>query len=230
MIDSFGSRIVYEDNHLLVVNKLANEIVQGDKTGDSSLVDFVKAYIKEKYNKPGNVFAGLVHRIDRPVGGLVIFTKTGKALARMNRIVQQRELKKEYLAIVRNKPHEPAARLQNFLLKNQQQNKSYVMPNENRGAKKAVLDYEYIASSDSFHLLKIRLHTGRHHQIRVQLAHIGSPILGDLKYGDKRPLVDASIALHAHKIQFIHPVQQIELALQANPPLKHPWSYFTNYF
>ena len=212
-----ADRILFEDNHLLVVNKLPSEIVQGDKTGDVALIDEVKQYLKLKYNKAGNVFAGLVHRIDRPVSGAVIFAKTSKALTRMTVMMKDRELQKSYLAIVRGKPTKTNDRLEHFLIKNESKNKSFVVDAERSGAKKAILDYVVIGHSVSYTLLEITLHTGRHHQIRAQLSAIGMPILGDLKYGDKRSLPDASIALHALRLHFVHPVTDNEITIVAPP-------------
>ncbi|MCK9448293.1 MAG: RNA pseudouridine synthase [Bacteroidales bacterium] len=223
---TFSERILFEDNHLLIVNKYAGELVQGDKTGDIPLVDKVKQYLKVRYSKPGNVFAGLVHRIDRPVSGLVVFAKTGKALTRMNAMVQQRDFKKYYYAIVRNKPAQPQGLLEHYLKKNETQNKSYVADQEDKAAKKALLTYSLVASSDSFHLIEIELLTGRHHQIRAQLAALGSPIAGDLKYGDKRSLDYPAIALHAFGLEFIHPVKKIPLQFRQPMPEHKPWIYF----
>lgn len=222
-----ADRILFEDNHLLVVNKLPSEIVQGDKTGDVALIDEVKQYLKLKYNKAGNVFAGLVHRIDRPVSGAVIFAKTSKALTRMTVMMKDRELQKSYLAIVRGKPTKTNDRLEHFLIKNESKNKSFVVDAERSGAKKAILDYVIIGHSVSYTLLEITLHTGRHHQIRAQLSAIGMPILGDLKYGDKRSLPDASIALHALRLHFVHPVTDNEITIVA-PPSKESqqWQVF----
>ena len=222
-----ADRILFEDNHLLVVNKLPSEIVQGDKTGDVALIDEVKQYLKMKYNKAGNVFAGLVHRIDRPVSGAVIFAKTSKALTRMTIMMKDRELQKSYLAIVRGKPPKTNDRLEHFLIKNESKNKSFVVDAERSGAKKAILDYVVIGHSVSYTLLEITLHTGRHHQIRAQLSAIGMPILGDLKYGDKRSLPDASIALHALRLHFVHPVTDNEITIVA-PPSKESqqWQVF----
>lgn len=222
-----ADRLLFEDNHLLIVNKLPSEIVQGDKTGDIALIEEVKYYLKLKYNKPGNVFAGLVHRIDRPVSGAVIFAKTSKALTRMTMMMKDRELQKSYLAIVRGKPSKTNDRLEHFLLKNESKNKSFVVDAERSGAKKAILDYTVIGHSVSYFLLEITLHTGRHHQIRAQLAAIGLPILGDLKYGDKRSLPDASIALHALRLHFLHPVTGSEMTIIAQPSKVSPqWQVF----
>jgi 23S rRNA pseudouridine1911/1915/1917 synthase len=198
--------VVYEDNHILIVNKAPGEIVQGDKTGDRPLVDELKEWLKVKYNKPGNVFCGLVHRLDRPVGGLVIFAKTSKALSRMNEMFRNGDVKKTYWAITRNKPPKESDTLTHYITSTQQNNKSYASPTQKAGSQKAILTYRHIASSDRYHLLEINLMTGRKHQIRAQLAAIGCPIKGDLKYGDKRSNPDGSISLQSHRIEFIHPV------------------------
>lgn len=219
-------RILYEDNHLLIVNKLPGEIVQGDKTGDVCLLEDVKEYIKEKYDKPGNVFAGLVHRIDRPVGGAVIYAKTSKALSRMTQKIQNREFSKTYLAIVKNRPPKDADELSDYMIKNEKQNKSYVVSSSTKGAKLAQLRYRVIASSDSYYLLEVELITGRHHQIRTQLAHIGCPIKGDLKYGYPRSNPDASICLHAYKIEFEHPTLKTPITVKAPKPEGSPWEFF----
>lgn len=219
-------RILYEDNHLLIVNKLPGEIVQGDKTGDVCLLEDVKEYIKEKYDKPGNVFAGLVHRIDRPVGGAVIFAKTSKALSRMTQKIQNREFSKTYLAIVKNRPPKDADELSDYMVKNEKQNKSYVVSSSTKGAKLAQLRYRVIASSDSYYLLEVELITGRHHQIRTQLSHIGCPIKGDLKYGYPRSNPDASICLHAYKIKFEHPTLKTLVEVVAPKPEGTPWEFF----
>lgn len=221
-----SNRILYEDNHLLVVNKLPSEIVQGDKTGDLSLLDDVKNHLKVTYNKQGNVFAGLVHRIDRPVSGAVVFAKTSKALSRMTALVRERDFDKKYFAIVRNKPPEEEGFLEHFLIKNEAQNKSYISKEGVSGAKNAQLKYKIAGASDSFFLLEITLLTGRHHQIRVQLSAIGCPIVGDLKYGDKRSNPDASICLHAHSITFEHPIQKKNVTIIADPPRSMPWKVF----
>ena len=216
-------RILFEDNHLLVVNKLPSEIVQGDKTGDVCLLDDVKSYIKEAYNKPGNVFAGLVHRIDRPVSGAVIFAKTSKALSRMTIKVKEREFSKTYLAIVKNKPPHEAGELSDYMIKNETQNKSYIVSSNTKGAKLAQLRYRVIGSSDSYYLLEVELITGRHHQIRAQLSHMGCPIKGDLKYGAKRSNPDGGISLHARKIEFVHPVSKLPISITAPVPDDALW-------
>ncbi len=221
-----SSRILFEDNHLLIVNKLPSEIVQGDKTGDVSLLDDVKSYIKVKYEKPGEVFAGLVHRIDRPVSGAVVFAKTSKALSRMTVMIKDRDFAKNYLAIVKNRPEKDEDLLEDFLLKNEEKNKSFVVRADQKGAKLARLKYRLLASSDNFHLLEIELLTGRHHQIRAQLSAIGCPIKGDVKYGYDRSNADASICLHAWKITFEHPVKKEMIHIQSPPPEGIPWKFF----
>lgn len=198
--------VIYEDNHIIIVNKAPGEIVQGDKTGDTPLVDIVKDWIKEKYSKPGNVFCGVVHRLDRPVGGVVVFAKTSKALARMNEMFRLGKVEKTYLAITRNRPVKDTQRLTGYLTSVERTNKSYLSPTPRDGAKPVALSYKYIAGSDRYHLLEIHLETGRKHQIRVQLSAMGCPVKGDLKYGDKRSNPDGSISLRAHRVRFEHPV------------------------
>ena len=219
-------RILFEDNHLLIVNKLPSEIVQGDKTGDVCLLDDVKSYIKDTYNKPGNVYAGLVHRIDRPVSGAVIFAKTSKALSRMTIKVKEREFSKTYLAIVKNKPPKDEDELSHFMVKNEAQNKSYIVDSKTKGAKLAQLRYRVVGTSESYYLLEVELITGRHHQIRAQLAHIGCPIKGDLKYGFPRSNADASISLHAYRIRFEHPTLKKPIDIIAPRPGGMPWDAF----
>lgn len=211
-------QVVYEDNHIIVVSKESGEIVQGDKTGDSPLSETVKQYIKETYAKPGDVFLGVVHRLDRPVSGLVMFARTSKALARLNKLFADGEIHKIYWAITKNYPKEKEGTLSNWLVRNEKQNKSYVYDNEVPNSKRAVLDYKLIGKSDSYYLLEVELKTGRHHQIRCQLANIGCPIKGDLKYGAKRSNPDGSISLQAHSMHFIHPVskKEINLVLEAS--------------
>lgn len=198
--------VVYEDNHLIIVNKAVGEIVQGDKTGDSPLSDTVKQWIKEKYAKPGNVFLGVTHRLDRPVAGLVVFAKTSKALSRLNNMFRDGEVQKVYRAIVQQRPPQEADTLVHYIRRNEKLNKSFASLHEVPNSKKASLSYRLIASSDTYHLLEIALHTGRHHQIRCQLAAIGCPIKGDLKYGFGRSNPDGGISLVAHRIRFTHPV------------------------
>lgn len=219
-------RILFEDNHLLIVNKLPSEIVQGDKTGDVCLLDDVKSYIKDTYNKPGNVYAGLVHRIDRPVSGAVIFAKTSKALSRMTIKVKEREFSKTYLAIVKNKPPKDEDELSNYMIKNEAQNKSYIVDSKTKGAKLAQLRYRVVGTSESYYLLEVELITGRHHQIRAQLAYIGCPIKGDLKYGFPRSNADASISLHAYRIRFEHPTLKKPIDIIAPRPGGMPWDAF----
>lgn len=210
--------VVYEDNHIIIVNKRPGEIVQGDKTGDEPLVETVRRYLKEKYNKPGNVFCGVVHRLDRPVWGLVVFAKTSKALTRLNDMFRDGCVHKTYLAISRFRPEEPEGTLTHYITSTERNNKSYAWKEPRQGAKKAVLDYKLVADTDRYHLLAVNLHTGRKHQIRVQLASIGCPIRGDLKYGDKRSNPDGSISLQAHRISFEHPVSKVMIDVTAPLP------------
>ena len=218
--------VVYEDNHIIVVNKTASEIVQGDKTGDTPLSETVKQYLKEKYNKPGNVFLGVTHRLDRPVSGLVVFAKTSKALSRLNDMFRNGEVKKTYWAIVRNRPQELEGELTNWLVRNEKQNKSYAYDKEVKDSKKAVLCYKTIGHSQNYHLLEVDLKTGRHHQIRCQLAKMGCPIKGDLKYGSPRSNPDGSICLHARRIAFIHPVSKENIKIEAPVPSGNLWNGF----
>ncbi|MDE6263972.1 MAG: RNA pseudouridine synthase [Paramuribaculum sp.] len=215
--------VVYEDNHIIVVNKVPGEIVQGDKTGDTPLVETVRQYIKEKYAKPGNVFCGVVHRLDRPVSGLVVFAKTSKALARMNEMFRKGEVRKTYWALTAGKPEKPEARLEGFIKSIERNNKSYLYPTPVPDSKAAALSYRLIAQGDNYNLLEINLETGRKHQIRVQLASIGCPIKGDLKYGAKRSNPDGGISLMARRIQFIHPVSGKEIDLTAPVPDEKLW-------
>ena len=218
--------VVYEDNHIIVVNKTSSEIVQGDKTGDTPLSEIVKQYLKEKYDKPGNVFAGVVHRLDRPVSGLVMFAKTSKALVRLNEMFKNSEVKKTYWAIVKNCPKEPEAELLHYLVRNEKLNKSYAYDKEVKDSKKAILHYKLIGHSDNYFLLEVDLKTGRHHQIRCQLAKIGCPIKGDLKYGSPRSNPDGSISLHARRMQFVHPVSKETITLEASLPQDNLWKSF----
>lgn len=220
--------VIYEDNHLIIVNKNSSEIVQGDKTGDIPLSDIVKQYLKEKYNKPGNVFVGVAHRLDRPVSGLVIFAKTSKALARLNEMFKNNEVKKTYWAIVKNCPKQEEGELTDYLVRNEKQNKSYAYDKETKNSKKAVLHYKLLSHSENYYLLEIDLKTGRHHQIRCQLAKMGCPIKGDLKYGFPRSNPDGSISLHARKISFIHPVSKKLLEVEAPVPNDNLWSNLVN--
>ncbi len=224
--EAVAKQILFEDNHLIVLNKQASQIVQGDKTGDSPLSELVKIYLKETYNKPGDVFLAVIHRIDRPVSGVVVFAKTDKAMTRMAHIFQKREIKKTYWAIVKNKPEHESGHLINFLKKNEQQNKSYVYDKEVTGSHRAELKYKVIDSSDSYYLLEVELLTGKHHQIRAQLAAIGCPLKGDVKYGAQRPNKDISISLHARSVSFIHPVKKEELTIIAPVPNEALWLHF----
>lgn len=216
--------ILYEDNHLVIVNKQAGEIVQGDKTGDTPLSDIVKDWLKEKYNKPGNVYLGVVHRLDRPVSGVVLFAKTSKALPRLNKMfAEHNKVNKTYWAIVQNHPQKPQGTLTHWLTRQEKNNTARAYDREVPGSKKAVLDYELIASGDRYHLLEIHLHTGRHHQIRCQLAKIGCPIKGDLKYGAPRSNPDGSISLHARTLTLEHPVNHESISVTAPVPDDKLW-------
>ena len=218
--------VVYEDNHLIIVNKTASEIVQGDKTGDVPLSETVKQYLKEKYAKPGNVFLGVTHRLDRPVSGLVVFAKTSKALARLNEMFRKGEVKKTYWAVVKTCPQVEEGELVHYLVRNEKQNKSYAYDKEVNGSKKAVLHYRLIGYSENYYLLEVDLKTGRHHQIRCQLAKIGCPIKGDLKYGFPRSNPDGSICLHARKVCFVHPVSKEQIVVTAPVPDDNLWKAF----
>ncbi|MBF8457511.1 RNA pseudouridine synthase [Kaistella sp. G5-32] len=215
-------QIVFEDNHLLVINKKAGQLVQGDKTGDFSLLDLLKNFIKVRDHKPGNVFLGLVHRIDRPTSGLVIYAKTSKALSRLTQMVKNREIKKTYWAVVPKVEIPQTQRLVHYLQKNEKNNKTTVFPKITEGAKEAILNYEIIKSLDNFQLLEIDLETGRHHQIRAQLSKIGAPIKGDLKYGAARSNPDGGIHLHARKLEFLHPVTNENVSITAEVPQNDP--------
>lgn len=216
-------KVVYEDNHVIIVYKESGEIVQGDKTGDVPLSKTVKDYIKTKYHKPGNVFLGVVHRLDRPVAGLVVFARTSKALTRLNAMFRDGQVHKTYWAITQTLPPAPEATLTNWLTRNEKQNKSYAYDHEVSGAKKAVLVYRVIGHTERYHLLEVRLMTGRHHQIRCQLAHMGCPIKGDLKYGAKRSNPDGSICLLSHAVQFEHPVTHEYVSLHSPLPDDTLW-------
>ena len=218
----------YEDNHIIIVNKTASEIVQGDKTGDVPLSETVKQYLKEKYHKPGNVFIGVTHRLDRPVSGLVVFAKTSKALSRLNEMFKNSEVKKTYWAIVKQTPAETEGELVNYLVRNEKQNKSYAYDTEKPGSKKAILHYRLIARSDNYSLLEVDLKTGRHHQIRCQLAKMGCPIKGDLKYGFPRSDPDGSICLHARRVRFVHPVSKELIDVVAPVPSDNLWRSLTS--
>lgn len=218
--------VVYEDNHIIVVNKTSSEIVQGDKTGDTPLSETVKQYLKKKYNKPGNVFIGVTHRLDRPVSGLVVFAKTSKALPRLNEMFRNGEVKKTYWAIVKECPKETEGELVHYLVRNEKQNKSYAYDKEVKDSKKAILHYKLIGHSQNYYLLEVDLKTGRHHQIRCQLAKMGCPIKGDLKYGSPRSNPDGSICLHARTVQFVHPVSKEQIELTAPVPEGNLWNGF----
>ncbi len=220
-------QVLFEDNHLIIINKRAGDIVQGDKTGDKPLSDVVKEYIKDKYNKPNNVYLGVVHRLDRPTSGLVIFAKTSKALERLNKMLREKEIHKTYWAVVKNKPSKEKDTLTNWLKKNPKNNKSTAFNKETIDCKKAILHYKIIKELDTYFLLEIDLKTGRHHQIRCQLANIGSPIKGDLKYGFNRSNKDASIHLHARKIEFTHPVSKEKISITAPTPNDVIWNACT---
>ena len=217
-------QILFEDNHIIIVNKRAGDITQGDKTGDKPLSDVVKEYIKVKYNKPGNIYLGVVHRLDRPTSGVIIFAKTSKSLERLNKMLREKEIQKTYLAVVKLPPKEIRKTLIDFLKKNPKNNKSSVYKKEIDGSKRAVLHYQVIKKLDNYTLLEIGLETGRHHQIRAQLSAIGSPIKGDLKYGFERSNKDGSIHLHARKIQFIHPVRKEMICITAPTPNEVIWN------
>ena len=216
-------QVVYEDNHIIIVFKQSGEIVQGDKTGDRPLSETVKDYIKAKYHKPGNVFLGVVHRLDRPVAGLVVFARTSKALARLNEMFRKGDIHKTYWAITKNMPKEPQATLTNWIVRNERQNKSYAYDREVPDSKKALLSYRVIGHTDHYHLLEVHLMTGRHHQIRCQLAHIGCPIKGDLKYGAQRSNPDGSISLLSHEMTFVHPVSKETIHVVAPLPDDNLW-------
>ena len=218
--------VIYEDNHLIAVNKTCSEIVQGDKTGDKPLSEIVAQWLKEKYNKPGNVFVGVTHRLDRPVSGLVLFAKTSKALSRLNEMFRVGEIKKTYWAIVKEKPKEAEAELVHYIVRNEKQNKSFAYDAEKPNSKKAILCYKVIGQSDNYFLLEIDLKTGRHHQIRCQLAKIGCPVKGDLKYGSPRSNPDGGISLHSRKAEFIHPVSKEEIEIVAPVPEDKLWKAF----
>ena len=219
-------KVLYEDNHIIIINKAAGEIVQGDKTGDKSLCDTMKAYIKEKYAKPGNVFIGLPHRLDRPVSGIVVFAKTSKALERLNRMFSEGSVKKIYWALTKGIPVPAEAEIDSWILRNEKMNKSFSYPKEVKGSKRAILHYRLAAASQNYNLIEVELKTGRHHQIRCQLSSIGCPIKGDLKYGAQRSNPDGSISLHARYIEFIHPVSKELIAVTAPLPDDRLWQSF----
>ena len=219
--------ILYEDNHIIAVNKSSSEIVQGDKTGDKPLVESVKEYLKERYQKKGNVFCGVVHRLDRPVSGVVIFAKTSKALARLNEILALRQITKKYWAIVSSPPQEPQGTLRHFMVRNERQNKSYAYSKAVPQSKEAVLHYKTLGKSDRYTLLEVDLETGRHHQIRCQLAAMGCIIKGDLKYGAPRSNRGGGISLHARSVEFVHPVKQERIVIEAPVPDDTLWQAIT---
>ena len=219
-------KVLYEDNHIIIINKAAGEIVQGDKTGDKSLCDTMKAYIKEKYAKPGNVFIGLPHRLDRPVSGIVVFAKTSKALERLNHMFSEGNVKKIYWALTKGIPVPAEAEIESWILRNEKMNKSFSYPKEVKGSKRAILHYRLAAASQNYNLIEVELKTGRHHQIRCQLSSIGCPIKGDLKYGAQRSNPDGSISLHARYIEFTHPVSKELIAVTAPLPDDRLWQSF----
>ncbi|MCD7933566.1 MAG: RNA pseudouridine synthase [Tannerellaceae bacterium] len=220
-------KVIYEDNHIIAVNKTCHEIVQGDKTGDAPLSELLKTWLKEKYQKPGNVFVGVTHRLDRPVTGLVIFAKTSKALSRLNEMFRTGTVKKTYWAIVKNRPPAEEGTLEHWLVRNEKQNKSYAYLAEKPNSKKAILHYKLIARSEKYYLLEIDLKTGRHHQIRCQLAKMGCPIKGDLKYGAERSNPDGGISLHSRSAEFIHPVSKEPVKIIADVPEDNLWKSIT---
>lgn len=226
MQTSLPFEVLYEDNHLIAVNKPVNLLVQGDSSGDPVLPDLVKEYIRAKYNKPGRVYLGVVHRLDRTVSGVVLFARTGKALSRMNEMFRNKQVEKKYWAIVKRLPGGLDGELKHYLVKNQQQNKSYAYDKPVRGAKEAVMRYRLIGSSDRYHLLEIELLTGRHHQIRVQLSALGCPVRGDLKYGYPRSNPDGGISLHARELGVIHPVKKQKISFVAPLPEEKLWQVF----
>ncbi len=221
--NKYNLQVLYEDNHIIIVNKRTGDIVQGDKTGDKPLSDVVKDYLKDKYNKPGNVYLGVVHRLDRPTTGIVLFSKTSKALPRLNKLFAEKKANKTYWALVKNLPNNTEGTLVHWLKKNPKNNKSTAYIKETEGSKKAILHYSILKALDNYVLLEISLETGRHHQIRSQLASIGCPIKGDLKYGFDRSNKDGSISLHARKLEFIHPVSNESISVVAPLPKNPVW-------
>ncbi|MBR5893250.1 MAG: RNA pseudouridine synthase [Bacteroidaceae bacterium] len=219
-------KVLYEDNHIIIINKAAGEIVQGDKTGDASLCDILKQYLKEKYNKPGNVFVGLPHRLDRPVSGVVVFAKTSKALERLNEMFRTGAVKKIYWAITKDTPQPTEGTLSHWIVRNEKMNKSFAHNKEVKEGKHAILDYRTLRCSQNYTLVEVELKTGRHHQIRCQLSAIGCPIKGDLKYGAKRSNPDGSISLHARKVEFVHPVSKAQISIEAPVPADRLWQSF----
>lgn len=225
-IVSFTLEIVYEDNHLLVLNKSAGDLVQGDKTGDQTLADRACDFLRQRDNKPGNVFLGVPHRLDRPVSGIVIYAKTSKALSRLSELFRQGTIRKYYWAVTASAPRDPEGALCHYLKRDRSRNKSLVVDSGTKDAKEARLSYRTLGVSDSYVLLEVELITGRHHQIRCQLAHIGCPIKGDLKYGARRSNPDGGISLHARSVSFVHPVNGKALELEARPPSDRIWDFF----
>lgn len=226
MIPQIKDRILFEDNHFIAVNKCSSEIVQGDKTGDLPMGEDIKKFLKEKYDKPGNVFCGVIHRIDRPVSGVVLFAKTSKGLSRMNEKFSTRDVKKTYWAIVKNKPQKEEGELIHYLTKDEKKNKSFAREKETKEAKLSKLHYKILAKGDHYFLLEIDPQTGRHHQIRAQLSAMGCPIKGDLKYGAERSNPDGSISLHARKLEFIHPINETKIVITAPVPDDKLWRIF----
>ena len=221
--------VLYEDNHLIAINKTGSDLVQGDETGDEPLNEKVKAYLKKKFNKPGEVFLGVVHRLDRPVSGVVLFARTSKALSRMNKMFQEKQVRKTYWAVVKNLPPNDEGELRHYMLKDSNKNKSYALPKKRPGSKEGILKYRLISSSANYHLLEVDLMTGRHHQIRSQLAKIGCSIKGDLKYGFPRSNQGGGISLHSRRIEFIHPVKQEPVVIEAPTPKDdNLWQEFEN--
>lgn len=220
--------ILYEDNHLIAVYKRSSDLAQGDKTGDATLDSEVKRYLAEKYKKPGEAFLGVVHRLDRPVSGVLLFARTSKALERVNEMFRTKQIRKVYLAIVKERPPHDEATLKHFIKKNEKQNKSYIYDTAVKGSKEASLTYRLKGRSDKYYLLEIELHSGRHHQIRAQLARIGCPVKGDLKYGFPRSNEDGGICLHARRLEFIHPVRKEPVQITAHLPEGDIWSFFTD--
>jgi 23S rRNA pseudouridine1911/1915/1917 synthase len=220
------AEILYEDNHIIAVYKRSSDLAQGDKTGDVPIENEIKRYIAQKYGKPGEVFLGVVHRLDRPVSGIMLFARTSKALSRLNEMFKTRQVKKIYLAIVKERPPEDEATITHFIKKNEAQNKSYVYDNEVKGSKEASLTYRLKGRSEKYYLLEVELHSGRHHQIRAQLAKIGCPIKGDLKYGFPRSNEDGGISLFARKLEFVHPVKKEVITITAHFPEGDIWSVF----
>lgn len=222
------AEILYEDNHIIAVYKRSSDLAQGDKTGDESLDTEIKRYLAEKYKKTGEVFLGVVHRLDRPVSGVMLFARTSKALSRLNELFKTKQVKKIYLAIVRERPPDDEATITHFLKKNEAQNKTYVYDNEVKGSKEASLTYRLKGRSEKYYMLEVELHSGRHHQIRAQLAKIGCPIKGDLKYGYQRSNTDGGISLFARRLEFIHPVKKEAVTIIAHFPEGDIWSVFMN--